>query len=129
VQRSLFDLRGNQIDYYAWGFVNVFNNMVEAYSLWKGLDIKKEEGLKTLIILGDSMLVMRAMVGNSEPGRNALTILILRIHKILESFDEVTLFHIKRELNGIVDQWVKVASYLSLGSCIKSGVCGLTPIP
>jgi hypothetical protein len=66
--------------------------MEETYLLWKGLDIEKEGGLKTLIILGDSMLVIRAMVGNSELGRNALTILISRIHNFLARFDKVAFF-------------------------------------
>jgi ribonuclease HI len=35
--------------------------MVEA---WKGLDIAREEGRKIIIVFGDSMLVIRAMVGN-----------------------------------------------------------------
>jgi hypothetical protein len=51
--------------------------------------------------------LIRAMVGNSELGRNVLTILISRMHNFLARFDKVTFFHIKRELNGIVDHWVR----------------------
>jgi ribonuclease HI len=81
--------------YYTWGHGNVSNNILQAYSLSKGLDITKEEGLKTLIILGDSILVIRAMVGSLDPGSNALSVLISRIQKMFVIFDKVTFFHIK----------------------------------
>jgi ribonuclease HI len=39
----------------------------EAYSLWRGLIIAKEEGIRTLIALGDSMLVIKAMMDQASP--------------------------------------------------------------
>jgi hypothetical protein len=75
------------------------------------------------------MLVIRATRGNIESTSNALSILIARIHKILVSFDNVVFYHVKQELNEVVDQWAKVASSLSLGLCCQNRVYGLTPIP
>jgi ribonuclease HI len=53
----IHDPRGIQIVKYAWGLGNISNNMVESYSLWCGLVIVKEEGIKKMIVLGDSSMV------------------------------------------------------------------------
>jgi ribonuclease HI len=97
--------------------------------LWRGLCITKEEGFRTLIALGDSMLVIKAMIDQANPRGNKLSTLISRIIQILSHFDQVSFYHIKRELNGEADHWTKVASSLSSGLLIKNGVSYLSPIP
>jgi ribonuclease HI len=97
------DIGGNQIASYAWGLGEVSNNMVDAYFLWKGLDINKGEGLKSIIILGDSMLVIKAMRSSDDPTNKDLSTLIVIIHKSLGYFENINFFHISRELNGIAN--------------------------
>jgi len=101
--------------------------MVEACSLWKALDIAKGEGLKSITVLWESMLVIKDM--RRDPTNKALSTLIMRIHKALGYFNKVNFFHICRESNEIVDQWEKVASFLSACSCYKNGELGFSPIP
>jgi ribonuclease HI len=64
---TIHDPRGNQIVNYALGFGNVSNNLVEAYSLWCGLIIAKDEGIKSLIVFGDSLLVIRVVKEQGNP--------------------------------------------------------------
>jgi len=44
------------------GPFNVTNNIVKAYALWAGLKLAKDMKILDLTILGDSMLVARAMI-------------------------------------------------------------------
>jgi hypothetical protein len=37
----------------------MLNNLVEAYSLWCGLSITKENGIGTLSVFGDSLLIIK----------------------------------------------------------------------
>jgi hypothetical protein len=77
----------------------VSNNLVEAYSLWCGLLITKENGLGTLSIFGDSLLIIKEVITQSNPGGNKLQDIVSRIKQVLTHFDQVSLFHIKRNLN------------------------------
>ena len=85
---------GNQIAYYAKGIRNVSNNLAREYSLWKGLDISKGEGLKYIIVLEDLMLVIKAMRNSANPTKNDLSNLIVRIHKSLKSFEKAIFYHV-----------------------------------
>jgi hypothetical protein len=62
VRGSIHDLGGRHVDRYALGIGNVSKNIAEAYSFWCGHVIVKEEGIKSLIVLGDSMLVIRVVI-------------------------------------------------------------------
>jgi len=90
----LFYPKGNQIAYYAYGIGNVSNNIVRAYSLWKGLDIAKVEGLKYIIVLRDLMLVIKARRNSVNPTKTALSTLIVRIQKSLRGFEKVIFYHV-----------------------------------
>jgi len=59
---SLHNIEGNTIVYYTWGLGNILDNPVEAYSLLCGISIAKEEGVISLLVFGDSMLVIKAMI-------------------------------------------------------------------
>jgi ribonuclease HI len=63
---SIHDLGGRQVDHYALGLGNVSKNLAEAYSLWCGIVIVKEEGIKSLTVLGDSMLVIRVVMDQAN---------------------------------------------------------------
>jgi ribonuclease HI len=56
---TIHDPRGNHIVNYALGLGNVSNDLAEDYSLWCGLVIANVERIKTLILFGDSLLVIR----------------------------------------------------------------------
>jgi hypothetical protein len=94
VGRILFYPKVNQIAYYSYGIGNVSNNIARAYSLWKGLDIAKVEGLKYIIVLRDLMLVIKAMRNSVNPTKNSLSALIVRIQKSLGGFEKVIFYHV-----------------------------------
>jgi hypothetical protein len=94
-RRSIYDPRGNRLTFYAWGLGNISNNLTKAYSLWMVLCITKEEGFKKKLVLGDSMMIIRAMINQVMPGSNSLISLIRRIKIIVSWFDNISFFHIK----------------------------------
>ena len=65
-----------------------------AYTLWKGVDIAKREGLKYIIVLGDLMVVIKAMRNSVNPTKTALSTLIVRIQKSLRGFEKVIFYHV-----------------------------------
>lgn len=49
------------------GFREHSNNLEEAYSLWCGIPFSKEKVIGSLLVFGDSILVIKAMIGQSNP--------------------------------------------------------------
>lgn len=126
---SIHDPRGRKVVHYALGLGNVSNNLAEGYSLWCGLVIAKEEGIRTLTVPGDSMLAIRAMKNQVNPWGSKISSPIRGIKRIIPYFNEITFYHIKRELNGEANYWAKAASSMILCSIIKNGVLSFTLIP
>jgi ribonuclease HI len=55
---SLLDPQGNIVTDYAWGLGATSNNIVEAYSLLKGLSIAEDQTIAKIVVYGDSMMVV-----------------------------------------------------------------------
>jgi hypothetical protein len=99
----LLDSGGNTIVTYAWGLGQVTNNQVETYALLRGILITKEEWIITLKIIGGLMVFIKCMLGKSIPMDFKLASIISREKKEASYFEEINFFHIKRDLNIIVD--------------------------
>jgi len=99
----LHDPRGNTIFYCAWGLGNISNNLVEVYSLWFGISIDKEEGVRSLSVFGDSMLFIREMIGQFNLEGYKLKILLSKIKQDLSLFERISFFHIKNVSNEEID--------------------------
>ena len=52
---------------YSWGLEEDTNNIVEYLSLWKGLFQFHAHGISEIIVIGDSRLIIQAMVTKSLP--------------------------------------------------------------
>lgn len=61
----LFDHVGTQVASYARGVEVASNNVEKAYPLMRGLLLANELKVKSLIVWGDSMVVIKAMLGRS----------------------------------------------------------------
>jgi ribonuclease HI len=118
---------------YAWGLGDpkdlLFNNIAEAYVLWEGIKIAREMRISKLLILGDSMMVTRAIIKGIEVENNLLNNILFCSTSLLVEFEEVSILHIKCELNTIVDQMAKLGSRLNAGEFVSNRVMGSLPIP
>ena len=54
----LLDLNGNNVETYSLGMGTIMNKQAKWYSLFTGLEISVSMGLKKVIVLGDSLLVI-----------------------------------------------------------------------
>jgi ribonuclease HI len=114
---------------FAWGLGKVSNNIVEAYALWKGVNLVREKGIQKITILGDSLLVIRALIKRHAVGNNVIINIIACTLSLLNEFEIHSMFHIKREHNSLVDHWAKVGSNLAKGDIIVNGIKVSQPIP
>jgi ribonuclease HI len=59
---TIFNPGGQAIKIFAWGLGIMKNNEVEVYALLKGINLALSKGIKKIIICGDYMLVIIALV-------------------------------------------------------------------
>jgi hypothetical protein len=95
------DPKGHIVAQFAWGLGSISNNYVEAYTLWKGISIARDQGIKSITILYDSLIVIRALVKGQVVGNMVLANVFVRILNLLKEFEFYKLIHIKRELNPL----------------------------
>jgi ribonuclease HI len=71
---------------YSWGLGEDTNNMAEALSLWQGLTQARELGINEISVIGDSRLLIQALVTNSLPNQMKLRQLLKKIQRLSKSF-------------------------------------------
>ena len=54
------------------------------------------------------MLIVKAILKKQTVEKNLLNGILQRIRTIVESFGEINLFHIKRDLNPLAKLWAKM---------------------
>jgi ribonuclease HI len=57
----IYDPKGKQESAYAWGLGIATNNQIEAYALLQGLSIIISLGIRELVVLGDSRIVIKSL--------------------------------------------------------------------
>jgi ribonuclease HI len=80
----LLEPGGNTTDSYTWGQGNVSNNVVEAYALWEGVCIAKDQNVAKMVVLGDFMMVVRAIIKKSQFDNNVFNGIISHILSLIE---------------------------------------------
>ena len=75
--------------------------MAEAYGLWQGLKQVQKKGVKEVMVIGDSRLIIQALNGGRR-GKNERTERIInRIRFMAKRFKKIEFFHVLR--NGLAD--------------------------
>ncbi|BFG37631.1 hypothetical protein CerSpe_239050 [Prunus speciosa] len=76
------------------------NNQAEYEALIIGLEIVRELRINNVVILGDSMLVLKQLSGDYKVTSQALLDYHALASQMIEDLDEVTLTHLPREHNS-----------------------------
>jgi len=105
IGESLFDLKGTNIGNYAWGLGEASNIIIEAYAIYIGLKIVIQRNISKIVIFGDSIMVVQAIIKSQLSGNNQYLGILHCILSIQNKFEEFKIYHIKRDLNTLVDQW------------------------
>ncbi|CAL2277698.1 unnamed protein product [Prunus armeniaca] len=86
------------------------NNQAEYEALIIGLEILKELGVKSVAVMGDSMLVLKQLSGDYKVTSQALLGYHALASQLMEDFDDVRLAHLPREHNTQANAMAQLAS-------------------
>ncbi|ELY48166.1 ribonuclease HI [Natronorubrum sulfidifaciens] len=80
------------------------NNQAEYAALISALETARDYGYDEVHIRGDSELIVKQVHGEYDTNNPELRELRVTVHELLTSFDEWTLEHVPREVNGRADR-------------------------
>jgi ribonuclease HI len=114
---------------YAIGLGIATNNHVEAMALWQGLCQAISNGIRRLIIIGDSRMLIRAIAHSTKTQNAQLNNLLARICLLLQRFDSYQVFHVLRELNSEADEEANRGAKLEQGCMCANGQLTTVDLP
>jgi len=86
------------------------NNEVEYEALLKGLELVKLVGAQSILVLGDSQLVIGQVNGICEAKEERMKKYLNKVLRLMKKFEEPNFVQIPREENMEVDTLAKEAS-------------------
>lgn len=98
------DHRGKMMTTYEWSLGNLSNNKAEAYSLFLGLSIARKMGIRDLLVLGDSAILIAAMNSGNNFKQCALNRIRERITEQVRDMRKVSYKHVLRTHNTAADE-------------------------
>lgn len=81
-----------------------------------GILLAKKAKVNALTVIGDSMVVIKSMLGKFTPLNSKLAVTIAQIKKEASSFIKSSYYHVKRDLNPMAELWANKTLNLALGS-------------
>ena len=106
------------------------NNQVKGYSFLMATQLAKEKGFQSVLIYGDSELLINSLNSLVSLNNFALNAILQRIRRILKVFSKIGVVHILRDLNKSSDVLENKACYLSPGFLSINGeTCSFQSIP
>ena len=88
--------------------------MAEAYGLWQGLKQVQVLGADEVVVIGDSRLIIQALIRGRRGKNERLEGLLKRIRYMAKSIRKIEFFHVLRELNMTADEAAN--KFIDLGS-------------
>ena len=105
------------------------NNMAEALVLWQGLKQAHERNLDSLVVFGDSKLIIQTLRSKNLPSNIFLIAIIKKILLIAAKFKVISFYHILRGLNDKADLEANKAAMLDRNVLAVNGRESLCIIP
>ena len=100
---------------FCWGLGIMSNNQVEGYSLLMATQLAKEKGFQSVLIYGDSELLINSLNSSASLNYFALNAILQRIRRNLNVFSKMDVVHILQDLNSSADILSNKACFLSPG--------------
>jgi ribonuclease HI len=114
---------------YAIGLGTASNNHAEAMALWQGLCHAQRNGIRDLVIIGDSRLLIRAIALSKETPHAKLNNLLARIRLLLRGLDSFQVFHVLRSLNQAADKEANRGVELAQGQTMVNDHQSMVDLP
>ena len=114
---------------YAIGLGIASNNYAEAMALWQGLGHAHSMGIRDLVIIGDSRLLIQAIILPKNTKNAKLNNLIDRIRLLLRGLHSFQIFHVLRALNKDADVEANRGVELAMGNTLANGILSKVDLP
>jgi ribonuclease HI len=114
---------------YALGLGIASNNLAEALALWQGLCHAHSIGIRDLVIIGDSRLLIQAIVLPKHTTNAKLNNLIERIRLLLRGLRSFQIYHVLRALNKEADIEANRGVELAKGNTLANGILSKVDLP
>jgi ribonuclease HI len=114
---------------YSWGLGIGTNNTAEFCSLWQGLQIARNHGIRQLTVLGDSRILIKALQTKKAPLNVHLRHMFQKILQASNRFHKIRYFHVLRALNNHADTEANKGVELAHGNLNINGLCQRCDIP
>jgi ribonuclease HI len=120
---------GSTILSYAWGLGTETNNRAEALALWQGLNQAINNSIQELVIIGDSRIVIKALIHHSKLQNAKLNNLLDKIQLLLGKFRSFKIYHVLRNLNERADVEANKGALLTAGTLQLNGTTSKADMP
>ena len=114
---------------FSWGLGKKTNNAVEILAIWQGLNQARRLAIKKLTIMGDSRIIIQALILKKAPNNMELAHYYRKVISQMKDFEELKFFHILWHLNQIADHEANLGVSLSKGVLSLNGINNHVPIP
>ena len=105
------------------------NNKAEALALWQGLKQAHKRNLDSLVVFGDSKLIIQALRSKKLPSNIFLISILKKILLLASKFKEISFFHILHGLNDQADLEANKAAMLDRNVRVVNDRDSLCNIP
>jgi len=102
--------KGNIEITYAWSIEKAQNNQAEAYAFLQGTQLRVQQGIQNLIILGYSVIIINHLERHSKPKETKLNLIFARIGEALIGLHKIESLHILCHPNQVADQQANEAT-------------------
>jgi len=110
----------------AWGLGIAWNNKAKALPDFQELTLLKEKGIKNIIVIGDSSIVICHMHYNIVPSDTELSHIIIRMQELAEKFEFIKIFHVLWHHNHQFDEQANLWVNLEWKINLKGGIYHIT---
>lgn len=97
------------------------NNKAEALALWQGLRQAQERKIDSLVVIGDSRLVIQALKTKNLPSTLQLSSIFKKIFLSVSKFKQISFYHVPRVLNAQEDLEANRGALLDINILIVNG--------
>jgi ribonuclease HI len=98
-------------------------------ALWQGLCHVQRTGIRDLIIIGDSRMLIQAIVLNRVTQNAKLNNLLAKIRLLLRGLDSFQIYHVLRELNHDADIEANKGAELEAGQSLVNEQLSQVDLP
>jgi ribonuclease HI len=114
---------------FAWAFGTETNNRAEALALWQGLIQAIIHSVQDLVIIGDSRIIIKALIHQRKLKNEKLNNLLEKIQLLLGNFRSYKLYHGLRNLNEQANAEANKGVLLTIRTMQLNGTMSTVDLP